>query len=90
MYTAFVGLYIMWLVIKVCITLFPHASLGFYTFMTKVGSWMIMLIKCVIAGTVIFVIIPLIMGRLVDSFILSPLRVPSNKIPVFYLSTVSY
>ena len=46
-------------------------------------------VKCVVAGFLLLVVIPLLLGHLVDLVIITPLRVPSNRTPLFYPSTVS-
>ena len=46
-------------------------------------------IKCVIVGFLLVVVIPLLLGHLVDLVIITPLRVPSDRTPLFYPSTVS-
>lgn len=90
MYTASVGFYILWIVIRFSATLISHALQGVKLFWRQIVSWMGLLVRCMIAGTILFGIIPLIMGHLVELILLSPLRVPVDKLPVFYPSTVSY
>lgn len=89
MYTASIGLYFIWISVKFLITIIPHALEGTTLFFRQLKSWIYVVIKCVFAGTVLFLIIPLIMGHLVELILLSPLRVPVDKLPVFYPSTVS-
>ena len=59
-----------------------------YTYM-QVAFWVVQALKCVLAGSLLFVVIPLLLGHLVDLFLLSPLRVPTDRTPIFYASTVS-
>lgn len=89
MYTASIGFYILWIMIRLSAALASHALQGIELFWRQIVSWMGLLVKCVIAGTILFGIIPLIMGHLVELILLSPLRVPVDKLPVFYPSTVS-
>lgn len=89
MYTASVGLYLTWIAIKLFITLHLYASQGAISFLLKLVSWMLLIMKCIFVGVILFVIIPLMMGHLIELILLSPIRVPSNKFPVFYHSTVS-
>lgn len=89
MYTASIGLYLMWISIKFSITIIPYALEGTTLFFRQLKSWIYLVIKCALAGTILFLIIPLIMGHLVELILLSPLRVPVDKFPVFYPSTVS-
>ena len=42
-----------------------------------------------VAGFLLLVVIPLLLGHLVDLVVITPLRVPSNRTPLFYPSTVS-
>lgn len=42
-----------------------------------------------VAGFLLFVVIPLLLGDLVNLLIISPIRVPMNKTPIIYYSTVS-
>lgn len=90
MYTASIGLYLLWIIAKLYITLLPHASEGATYFVKQLKLWMGLIMKCVVAGIILFIIIPLMMGHLMELVILNPLRVPMNKFPLFYLSTVSY
>lgn len=89
MYTASIGLYIIWISIRLLTTLISHALQGMELFWRQIVSWMGSLVKCGLVGIVLFIIIPLLMGRLVELILLSPLRVPFDKLPVFYPSTVS-
>ena len=89
MYTASIGLYLIWIGVKFLITIIPHALEGTALFFRQLKSWLFLVIKCVFAGTILFFIIPLIMGHLVELVLLSPLRVPVDKLPIFYPSTVS-
>ena len=47
-------------------------------------------LKCVVAGFLLFVVIPLLLGHLVDLLLITPLRVPTDRTPIFYPSTVSF
>lgn len=89
MYTASIGLYILWISIRVSVAILPHASQGVVRFLKQLIAWLGLILKCTLAGVIIFVIIPLIVGHLVELILLSPLRVPVYKFPVFYPSTVS-
>ena len=44
--------------------------------------------KCVVAGVLLFGVIPLMLGLLCDLIIFTPLRVPLDRTPVYFLSTV--
>ena len=90
MYTASIGLYIIWIAIRLLTTLISHALQGMELFWRQVVLWMDVLVKCGFAGVIFFIIIPLFMGHLVELILLSPLRVPFDKLPVFYPSTVSW
>ncbi len=46
--------------------------------------------KCMVAGFLLFVVIPLLLGHVVDLLLITPLRVPSDRTPVFYPSTVRH
>lgn len=89
MYTASIGLYIVWITIRVSVTIVSHALQGTELFRRQLALWISVLVKCIVAGVILFLIIPLIMGHLVELILLSPLRVPVDKLPVFYPSTVS-
>ena len=89
MYTASIGLYITWITIKLFITLYSYATQGAMSFIRKLILWMFLILKCLFIGSVLFVIIPFLMGHLIELVILSPIRVPVNKFPVYYPSTVS-
>ena len=89
MYTASIGLYLIWIAVKLIMAILPHASQGASVFFKQMILWTGLMVKCLFAGIILFVIIPLMMGHLVELILLSPLRVPINKFPVFYPSTVS-
>lgn len=89
MYTASIGSYIIWIIIRLLTALITHALQGMERFRKQIVSWTGLLVKCGLAGLVLFVLVPLLMGRLVELILLSPLRVPFDKLPVFYPSTVS-
>ena len=89
-YTAAVGLYIIWMVTRMCIFVFPYASHGMSHLAVQLLSWIVIGIKCVIAGLVLFIIIPLCVGYLADMLFFCPIRVPIHKTPIFYPTTVGY
>ena len=89
-YTAAIGLYSLWLIIRVSTSLYGYLTEGAVQLMTQVAVWVVQALKCVVAGTLLFVVIPLLLGHLVDLFLLSPLRVPTDRTPIFYASTVSH
>ena len=45
--------------------------------------------KCIIAGVFLFGVIPLLLGVLCDVMIFVPIRVPLDRTPVYFWSTVS-
>lgn len=89
MYTASIGLYIIWIIIKLTSTLLSLALDGTEQFWSQFILWIGLLMKCVLVGSILFVLIPLMMGHLFELILMSPLRVPVDKLPVFYPSTVS-
>ena len=88
-YTAAVGLYVVWTLTRIILFVVPYAFQGLSSLTAQLLSWMVILLKCVVAGIILFIIIPLGMGFLADMLIFCPLRVPVNKTPVFYPTTVS-
>ena len=88
-YTAAIGLYSLWLIIRVSTALYSYLSEGAVQLLTQLAIWVVQALKCVVAGSLLFVVIPLLLGHLVDLFLLSPLRVPTDRTPIFYASTVS-
>ena len=88
-YTAAIGLYSLWLLIRVSTSLYSYVTEGAIQLMTQVAFWAIQTLKCAVAGFLLFVVVPLLLGHLVDLFLLSPLRVPTDRTPIFYASTVS-
>lgn len=89
MYTASIGLFLFWIALRLLVAIVPHAALGVLAFLKQMVSWTVLMLKCLCAGFFLFVVIPLFMGHLVELVLLSPLRVPVNKLPVFYPSSVS-
>jgi hypothetical protein len=89
MYTASIGLFILWVTIRLLASLISYSMQGMELFWRQIGSWISLFIKCGCVGMVLFVVIPLLMGHLVELILLSPLRVPYDKLPVFYPSMVS-
>lgn len=88
-YTAAIGLYSLWLLIRVSTSLYGYVTEGTVQLMTQVAFWTAQALKCAVAGFLLFVVVPLLLGHLVDLFLLSPLRVPTDRTPIFYASTVS-
>lgn len=88
LYTAAIGLYMLWLAIRFGSSVYNYVTLGFQTLFRQSGIWTVQAVKCLLAGVLLFVVIPLLLGHLVDLLILTPLRVPSNRTPIFYPSTV--
>ena len=88
-YTAAIGLYSLWLLIRVSTSLYSYITEGAAQLMTQVAFWALQALKCAVAGFLLFVVVPLLLGHLVDLFLLSPLRVPTDRTPIFYASTVS-
>ena len=88
-YTAAIGLYSLWLLIRLANSLYDYVKEGVVQLASQVAVWVVQALKCVVAGTLLFVVIPLLLGHLVDLFLLSPFRVPTDRTPIFYPSTVS-
>ena len=88
-YTAAIGLYILWLLIRFGASIVSYISQGLEILFEQVKVWSVQGVKCMVAGFLLFVVIPLLLGHLVDLLLISPLRVPHNRTPVFYPSTVS-
>ena len=89
MYTAAIGLYTIWLVIRFGSTVTSFIRQGTEMLVTQMKLWSLQGVKCVLAGFLLLVVIPLLLGHLVDLLLISPLRVPRDRTPVFYPSTVS-
>ena len=88
-YTAAIGLYSLWLIVRMSTSLYGYVTEGAKQLLTQMAIWAVQTLKCVFAGSLLFVVIPLLLGHLVDLFLLSPLRVPTDRTPIFYASTVS-
>lgn len=88
-YTAAIGLYSLWLLVRVSTSIYSYVTEGAVQFMEQAAFWSVQVLKCLVAGFLLFVVIPLLLGHLVDLFLLSPLRVPTDRTPIFYISTVS-
>ncbi len=88
-YTAAIGLYTLWLVVRFGATVTSYIMQGTEMLVTQMKLWSLQGIKCGVAGILLFVVIPLLLGHLVDLLLISPLRVPRDRTPVFYPSTVS-
>lgn len=86
-YTAAIGLYAVWLFIRMGSTLLHYLSQGVATLTWQFAVWSLQGLKCMVAGFLLLVVIPLLVGHLVDLVIITPLRVPSNRTPLFYPST---
>lgn len=89
-YTAAVGLYVVWMITRTFMFVMPYAYRGVLPLTAQLLSWIMIAMKCVIAGIILFIIIPLCMGYLADMLIFCPLRVPVHKTPIFYPTTVSH
>jgi len=88
-YTAAIGIYTLWLVIRFGSTIANYIMQGTEILLEQMKLWSLQGVKCAIAGFLLFVVIPLLLGHLVDLLLISPLRVPHDRTPVFYPSTVS-
>ena len=88
-YTAAVGLYTLWLIIRFGATIVSYVMQGTEILVEQMKLWSLQGVKCAVAGVLLFVVIPLLLGHLVDLLLISPLRVPYDRTPVFYPSTVS-
>ena len=88
-YTAAVGLYTVWLIIRFGATIASYIMQGTEILIEQLKLWSLQGVKCAVAGLLLFVVIPLLLGHLVDLLLISPLRVPHDRTPVFYPSTVS-
>ncbi|KAL5467202.1 hypothetical protein EMCRGX_G031401 [Ephydatia muelleri] len=86
-YTAAIGFYIISLACRAGSSLLGYLVKGFKPFAQQLGVWTVQALKCLTAGVLLFVIIPLLLGHLVDLFVITPLRVPTDRTPVFYQST---
>ena len=89
MYTSSFGLYIMWLVIRFISVIVSFGLQGRTSFCEQINMWSCLLIKGFVAGILLFLVIPLLMGHIIELIILNPLRVPVFKYPIYYFSTVS-
>ena len=88
-YTSAIGLYILWVTIRFWATITSYIMQGTEMLVTQMKLWSFQGVKCVVAGFLLFVVIPLLLGHLVNLLLISPLRVPHDRTPVFYPSTVS-
>jgi E3 ubiquitin-protein ligase MARCH6 len=86
-YTAAIGLYTVWLFFRVAGTLMQYTSQGVSTLTKQISVWALQGVKCVVVGFLLLVVIPLLLGHVVDLVIITPLRVPSDRTPLFYPST---
>lgn len=87
MYTSSFGLYIMWLVIRFISVIVSFGLQGRTSFCEQINMWSCLLIKGFVAGILLFLVIPLLMGHIIELIILNPLRVPVFKYPIYYFST---
>lgn len=88
MYTASIGLYAIWITIKLIFTFHKNLSLNTISFY-KVTASILFISKCIIVGVILFIIIPLLMGHFVELILLSILKVSLNRCSLFFISTVS-
>jgi E3 ubiquitin-protein ligase MARCH6 len=86
-YTAAIGLYSVWLALRAGGTLLHYTSQGLSTLAQQISLWSLQVVKCLVAGLLLLVVVPLLLGHLMDLVLITPLRVPSNRTPLFYPST---
>jgi E3 ubiquitin-protein ligase MARCH6 len=86
-YTSAIGLYLLWAGMRAVNAVLVKMSAGTKAIFFHVLTWLYQIIKCTIAAGILFFIIPILLGNLVNLFIISPIRVPINRTPVVYLST---
>lgn len=85
MYTAACGLYVCWIAIRCTTVLLYWMPLGRSAFMFKFHEWEVMVVKTVVAAVLLVGMIPLLVGLLLELVIFTPLRVPLNQTPIFFL-----
>lgn len=88
-YTSAIGLYALWFIIRFGATVTSYIMQGTEMLLAQMKLWSLQGVKCGVAGFLLLVVIPLLLGHLVDLVLISPLRVPRDRTPVFYPSTVS-
>ncbi|XP_019864267.1 PREDICTED: E3 ubiquitin-protein ligase MARCH6-like isoform X1 [Amphimedon queenslandica] len=88
-YTAAIGMYVVWVTVRVATAIISKTREGFGVIMKQLLLWTYQGMKCAIAGFLLFIVIPLLLGNLVDLLIISPIRVPTNRTPITYFSTVN-
>ncbi len=89
-YSAALGIYIFWILARILMFVIPYARGGMHTFISKIPSWTFITAKCIVAATILLFVIPMCMGFLADMLVISAIRVPFNKTPLYYSSMVSY
>ncbi|XP_039285179.1 E3 ubiquitin-protein ligase MARCHF6 [Nilaparvata lugens] len=88
LYTASCGTYLCWLVARAAALVISWLPQGRAAFLQRLVTWAFVLAKAVVAFVVLFGVIPLLFGLLIELVVVVPFRVPLEQTPNLWLSQI--
>ncbi|KAG1665121.1 E3 ubiquitin-protein ligase MARCH6 [Nymphon striatum] len=85
LYTAACGLYICWLCTRIVTILLCWVPEGWNVIYEKVKFWALIGFKCFVVISLLFGLVPLLVGLLFELVVFVPLRVSYNQSPLYFL-----
>ncbi|GIY19999.1 e3 ubiquitin-protein ligase MARCHF6 [Caerostris darwini] len=82
LYTIGCGLYVCWIMLRLCTLLWSWIPRGWNTISSKMKEYLLIIIKMLCAMSVLLGIIPILMGLLLDVILTVPARVSLNQTPL--------
>jgi E3 ubiquitin-protein ligase MARCH6 len=87
LYASAIGFYTVWIICRLLYYLWDHLKQGLEGFLLLAKFVVLTGAKCVVAGALLFGVIPLLLGVLCDVMVFVPIRVPLERTPVYFLTT---
>ncbi|GFX76384.1 e3 ubiquitin-protein ligase MARCHF6 [Trichonephila clavipes] len=82
LYTIGCGLYVCWIMLRICTLLWSWIPRGWNTISSKMKEWLTISVKMLCAMSVLLGLIPILMGLLLDLILTVPARVSLNQTPL--------
>ncbi|XP_054719547.1 E3 ubiquitin-protein ligase MARCHF6-like isoform X2 [Uloborus diversus] len=82
LYTIGCGMYVWWIVLRICTLLWSWIPKGWSTISAKLSEWLTIGVKVICSMSVLLGVIPVLMGLMLDLIITVPARVSLNQTPL--------
>lgn len=85
LYTGSCGLYMCLMIVRAITLVVAWCKLGWTQVLTKLKNWAVVGMTALVCISVVAVVVPLLVGILVETVLVLPIRVPLHQTPVIFL-----